>query len=153
MPVDFVANPSFRGSNLYSVLLSSAIRIAQSLNIHRIGPDQAQPLSEDLVREREVQKSTWTYLRTQDWFSIPFTNAHAIAPGHCTTPLPTNCNGISGLSRDGNEFKSLPMESATEQSYMLNIFQGMIFEDMHYQRLTSKQWQTYAATSLTRLPR
>jgi len=77
--------------------------------------------------DREIQKSLWTYLCTQDWFNIPFANAHAISPAHCTTPLPLNCDGISGFSQNKDRFKALPAECPTQMTYMLNVFQGRLF--------------------------
>lgn len=114
----------FGGSNLFAVLMSSAIRIAQSLNMHRIGPDLRSPTTMELRRDREIQKSMWAYLCTQDWFNIPFANAHAIAPNHCTTPLPLNCDGIGGLVPNGAEFQALSMETPTQMTYILNLYQG-----------------------------
>ena len=73
-----------------------------------------------------MQKCLWLYLCTQDWFNIPFANAHAIAPNHCTTPLPLNCDGVNGFHQDGDAFKALPKDTATQMTYMLNIYQGLI---------------------------
>ncbi|KAH7020734.1 uncharacterized protein B0I36DRAFT_387593 [Microdochium trichocladiopsis] len=111
----------FNGSNLLSVLLSSAIRIAQALNIHRLGPDPVEPLPYHQAIQRELRKSIWMFLSTQDWFLIPFSNAQSIFPSYCTTPRPVNCNAIAGLGskQSKNLFSPRLMEEPTLMSYQL----------------------------------
>ena len=93
--------------------------------MHRIGPDRPEGAANNETKlDREIQKSLWLYLCNQDWFNIPFANAHAISPAHCTTPLPINCDGISGLAHESKAFESMPMDSPTQMTYMLNMFQG-----------------------------
>ncbi|KAH6664576.1 hypothetical protein B0J14DRAFT_681677 [Halenospora varia] len=114
---------NFDGSDLLAVLFSCAIRIAQTLNIHRLGLD-APRLSSTQKSEREVQKSIWLFLTIQDWFMIPFGNAFSIYPTHCTTSLPANCDGIAGgLPPPTNEFLPLPMDFPTHMSYNLIMYQ------------------------------
>ncbi|KAH8650606.1 hypothetical protein BGZ60DRAFT_569492 [Tricladium varicosporioides] len=112
---------NFDGSNLLAVLFSCAIRIAQALNIHRLGLD-SPGLTSIEKSQREVQKSIWLFLTIQDWFMIPFGNAFSIYPTHCTTSLPTNCDGIAGGSSPTNEFLPLPIDFPTHMSYNLIMY-------------------------------
>lgn len=116
------------GSNLLSVLLSSAIRIAQALNIHRLGPDPIKPASQQITLRRELEKSAWLFLSTQDWFMTPFNNAHSISPNYCTTPLPTHCSDIAGVTDEtGVPFQPQPMQEPTLMSYQLFMYKGACF--------------------------
>ncbi|KAH8897224.1 hypothetical protein GQ53DRAFT_837902 [Thozetella sp. PMI_491] len=110
----------FNGSNLLAVLLSSAIRIAQSLNVHRLGPDPVELPYRDKV-QREIRKSIWMFLSTQDSFMIPFSNSHSISLNYCNTPAPLNCNAISGAGANGRSdpFKPVSIEQPTAMSYQL----------------------------------
>jgi hypothetical protein len=114
------------GSNLLAVLLSSAARIAQALNMHRIGPDPSNIQPEKRL-DREIQKSMWLFLCVQDWFFIPFVNSHCIYPNHCTTPLPLNCDGIAGIQQGNDTFNALPMNTPTHMTYLLNMYKGEHF--------------------------
>jgi hypothetical protein len=109
---------------MLSVMLASAIRIAQSLNIHRLGPDPEIPISNQGTLQREIEKSVWMFLRTQDWLLIPFNNAYSISPRHCTTPRPIHCSGISGLAPGREPFESISLEQPTLMSYQLIMFEG-----------------------------
>lgn len=119
--------------------------------MHRIGPDRSDvALDEKQKLERELQKSLWIFLCNQDWFNIPFANAHAISPAHCTTPVPLNCDGISGLSQNGASFKAEPMDKPTQMTYMLDMFQGLSCDELRQQQLMQEQWPMYAEAFSTR---
>ena len=108
-----------------TVLLASAIRIGQTLNIHRLGPDPTRPQSRENFLAREIEKSVWLFLCNQDWFLIPFSNAHSISPDYCTTPLPLNSNVISGVGEMPSDIHhSLPMEWPTLMSFQLIMHRG-----------------------------
>ena len=94
------------------------------MNIHRLGPDPAsQP--RDKAVSRELKKSIWLFLCNQDWFLIPFSNAHSISPEYCTTPLPINSNAISGVGETSFQpLESRPMEEPTLMSYQLMMHKG-----------------------------
>lgn len=77
-------------SNQQSILLASAIKISQSLGLHRLGPEPTQPSERDF-RGRRV----WAQLCTQDWFSIPFSESYLIQPLHSNTEKPGNRNDDS----------------------------------------------------------
>lgn len=72
-------------SNNQSVLLASAVRIAQSLGLHRLSNSAKDPATE---RGRRV----WCQLCTQDWFGIPFLESYTINPLYSQTSKPTNCH-------------------------------------------------------------
>ncbi|KAK5127779.1 hypothetical protein LTR85_004895 [Meristemomyces frigidus] len=112
----------FDGSNNLTVLLSSAIRIAQALGIHRLGPDALTSKSPEDMLQREISKSIWMFLTTQDWFLIPFSSAYSISPRHCTTPLPSNCNGIAGFSGQIEPFDPVRSDQPTHMSFLLAMF-------------------------------
>jgi hypothetical protein len=70
-----------RFSNSQSVLLASAVRVAQSLGLHRLGKPkrtshEAQNETRTDMVQREVGKRIWQQLTTQDWFSVPFSESY-----------------------------------------------------------------------------
>lgn len=86
-------------SDLISTLMACAIRIAQSLGIHRLGADKTegtgrsvepQRIERDLI-DREVSKRVWWFLIRQDWLQIPFLNTYTIHATQFNTPRPKNC--------------------------------------------------------------
>lgn len=109
---------------MWAVLLAAAIRIAQALNMHRIGPDPEEPMSPHAQLDREIQKALWLFLCIQDWFFIPFVNAHSVSPAHCTTPLPINCDGIAAFSDDSGTFTALSSGKPTQMIYLLRMHRG-----------------------------
>lgn len=74
-------------SNGHSVMLASAVRIGQSLGLHRLIDKNAGS-----VVEREIGRRVWAQLCVQDWFSIPFSEAYLINPLYSTSSLPRNCH-------------------------------------------------------------
>ena len=99
-----VACQDIGGSDLIQTLLSTAIRIAQHLQIHAFRPDaewEAKQASKGIdassdegvkaLINREIRKRLWCVLASEDWVSISVRRSYAIFPSHCTTPLPTNC--------------------------------------------------------------
>lgn len=75
-------------SNTQAVLLASAIRIAQSLGLHRL--DDSKPRS----MERELGRRVWAQLCQQDWFSIPFAECYLIQPMYSKSLPPLNCDDV-----------------------------------------------------------
>lgn len=59
-------------ADMYFTLLGAAIRVAQALNMHRLGPDKDSKYS-DIARE--VRKRTWYQLLYQDAFHVAFNGA------------------------------------------------------------------------------
>jgi len=74
-------------SNSQSVLLASAVRIAQSLGLHRLTAN-----ARGTVTELEIGRRVWAQLCTQDWFSTCFSEAYLIHPLHSTSDAPRNCH-------------------------------------------------------------
>ncbi|KAH7056946.1 c6 zinc finger domain-containing protein [Macrophomina phaseolina] len=89
-------------SNHHSVLLASAVRIAQSLGLHKLS-DNAKGHSAE--RGRRV----WCQLCTQDWFGIPFSETYSIHPLHTSTAKPMNCHEHDMLEQ--------PVSSPTRASF------------------------------------
>ncbi|BDD61656.1 hypothetical protein MAP00_006694 [Monascus purpureus] len=69
-------------SDFIMVLMSATIRIAQSLNLHRLGSEKAdhRDVREDPARtvqdliDLEVKKRVWWFIVRQDWLQVPFQN-------------------------------------------------------------------------------
>lgn len=72
-------------SDSQSILLASAVRIAQSLGLHRLTDSAKGPMAE---RGRRV----WCQLCTQDWFGTPFSESYSINPLNSESRKPTNCH-------------------------------------------------------------
>ncbi|KAJ5092973.1 hypothetical protein N7456_008834 [Penicillium angulare] len=86
-------------SNGFSVLLASAVRIAQGLGLHQL-EDKGQ-LSPSNTVTREIGRRVWCQLCIQDWFSIPFTESYLVHRLSFSTPKPLNCDDdIQNLSND-----------------------------------------------------
>ncbi|BDD60727.1 hypothetical protein MAP00_005826 [Monascus purpureus] len=94
-------------SNRQSVLLASAVRVAQNLGLHRLGEEMEEE-SPDLVK-RELGRRVWWQLCTQDWFSIPFSESYLIHSTCFDTGKPRNCYE--------EDMRSLPDDIPTIMSY------------------------------------
>ncbi|OAP55122.1 hypothetical protein AYL99_10822 [Fonsecaea erecta] len=81
-----------------SVLLGSALKIAQSLGLDQLcrNPtlEQILPTTSEEKRHAllriEVGRRLWSHLCIQDWMSLPFTESHCINPLHFTTTKPSS---------------------------------------------------------------
>ncbi|GAM34098.1 C6 transcription factor [Talaromyces pinophilus] len=86
-------------SDLIASLMGSAIRIAQSLGLHRLGPDKLDssggtadsPRKTRKLIDREVKKRIWWFIIRQDWLQIPFMNTYTIHASQFNTPRPKHC--------------------------------------------------------------
>jgi hypothetical protein len=86
-------------SNGFSVLLASAVRIAQGLGLHQLGSDDNSQSIDSL--KREIGRRVWCQLCLQDWFSIPYTESYLIHRACFTTERPLNCDDeINNLSEN-----------------------------------------------------
>ncbi|KAK1965414.1 hypothetical protein LY78DRAFT_712477 [Colletotrichum sublineola] len=74
-------------SNSQSIHLAAAVRIAQSLGLHRLKYD----IAESNV-EKETGRRVWCQLCSQDWFGIPFSESYLISPLYSTSEPPRNCH-------------------------------------------------------------
>ncbi|KAJ5223318.1 hypothetical protein N7468_007860 [Penicillium chermesinum] len=91
-------------SNNQSIMLAAAIRIAQSLGLHRLGEDARGP-----DEELETGRRVWQELCTQDWFSTSFSESYIITPLHSTSLPPKNY--------DEDTMDVLPEEKPTVTSF------------------------------------
>ncbi len=109
-------------SNTQSVLLASAVRIAQSLGLHRLGGETRRCQDLTNVKEmeayvrRESGRRVWQQLVTQDWFSVPFSETYCVNPLHFTSVQPSNCSEVS--------MEILPLSSPTVTSYGNFLFES-----------------------------
>ena len=114
-------------SNEQFLLLGSAVKIAQSLGLQRIGPDsddvKYRPGCSNLVlspahRERLIKRETgrrlWAQLCLQDWFSIPYSEMYSINCLHYSTIKPINC--------DDDTMEPLPESVPTNASFLNFLF-------------------------------
>lgn len=87
-------------SNRQSVLLASAVRVAQNLGLHRLG-QEIEDQSPDLVKH-EICRRAWSQLCVQDWFNIPFSETYLIHMPSFNTDKPRNCfeEDMQSLSDD-----------------------------------------------------
>ncbi|KAJ8613215.1 hypothetical protein MRB53_037081 [Persea americana] len=108
---DYMSNPSLHAiqaiatltlpahllgrSTKQSILIATGIRLAQTLNMHRIKPETST--SHVVHIDREVRRRVWCQLATQDFFSTPFSESHTINLLLTTTDPPSNC--IDGIMR------------------------------------------------------
>lgn len=74
-------------SSSQSIHLAAAVRVAQSLGLHRIGPE-----AKGTKTEKEIGRRVWTQLCSQDWFGIPFSESYLINPLYSTSEPPLNCH-------------------------------------------------------------
>lgn len=72
-----------RFSNSQSVLLAAAVRIAQSLGLHRLGKPKSsahENANYDPAErvQQEIGRRVWQQLTIQDWFSVPFSETYCL---------------------------------------------------------------------------
>ncbi|KAL8366363.1 hypothetical protein RB595_004912 [Gaeumannomyces hyphopodioides] len=81
-------------SNTQSIHLAAAVRIAQSLGLHRLGPDvvSSSPVGGAGRVEAEIGRRVWCQLCSQDWFGIPFSESYLVNPAYSTSEPPSNCH-------------------------------------------------------------
>jgi hypothetical protein len=91
-------------SSSQSIYLAAAVRIAQSLGLHRLGTSAS-----GTVTEKEIGRRVWTQLCTQDWFSIPFSESYLINPLYSASEPPLNCHD--------HDLLPLPLSVPTITSY------------------------------------
>jgi hypothetical protein len=104
-------------SNKQSVLLGAALKISQSLGIHKLvknaSIDSITPFStiEDKRRilDREIRRRLWSQICVQDWFCVPSTEACNINPLFATSVKPSN--------RDFLTMEHVPDDIPTYVSY------------------------------------
>jgi hypothetical protein len=91
-------------SNSQSIHLAAAVRIAQSLALHRLGPE-----APGTTVEKEIGRRVWCQLCSQDWFSIPFSESYLVNPAYSTSEPPSNAHD--------HDLVPLPLHVPTQTSY------------------------------------
>lgn len=118
-----------------SILLASALKIAQVLGLDKLGHDVAlenitssssQDQRQSLLM-RELGRKLWSQLCMQDWMSLPCTGNHNINPAHFTTTRPS--------SRDHLTMESLPATFPTYVSYGNYLFEIAKLGVKHYEAM------------------
>lgn len=74
-------------SNMQSIYLASAVRVAQSLGLHKLTPE-----TPGTFPEKEAGRRVWTQLCIQDWFNIPFSETYLVNPLYARSEPPWNCD-------------------------------------------------------------
>ena len=100
-------------SQLNATLISAAVRIAESLGLHKIEDTTSSSsfngnISSENI-EKEVGKRVWCQMVIQDHFAIPFTDTYCIDPAQYSTTLPKNA--------DDHDLVDLPDSTPTISSY------------------------------------
>jgi hypothetical protein len=101
-------------SNRLSVLLASAVRIAQGLGLHQLGEQKERnhkTYTDNLIG-REIGRRVWCQLCIQDWFSIPFTESYLLHHQGFTTLKPQNSD---------DSMTPLPDHTPTVTSYPVSF--------------------------------
>ncbi|KAJ1325089.1 proline utilization trans-activator [Microdochium nivale] len=93
-------------SNMQSIHLAAAVRIAQAIGLHKLTSDSKGTDT----GAAELGRRVWQQLCSQDWFNIPFSETYLINPLYSRSEPPMNCID------DGN-FVPLPESAATSESY------------------------------------
>ncbi|QGA19014.1 hypothetical protein EYB26_006699 [Talaromyces marneffei] len=115
-------------SDRISVLLASAVRIAQCLCLHRLGSDPRENTNtveespramQQRLIDREISKRVWWFLVRQDWLQIPFNNTYNIHPTQFNTPMPKNCGEEPSLMFSSNAVIDHDQEHYTQGSYTM----------------------------------
>ncbi|KAF3801922.1 hypothetical protein GCG54_00015144 [Colletotrichum gloeosporioides] len=91
-------------SSSQSIQLAAAVRIAQSLGLHRLGSETTRN-----TIDREIGRRVWCQLCSQDWFGIPFSESYLINPLYSTSEPPLNCHD--------QDLLPLPVDTPTITSY------------------------------------
>jgi hypothetical protein len=116
-----------------SVLLANAVRIAQCLCLHRLGPDPREttdtveecPLTmQQRLIDREISKRVWWFLVRQDWLQIPFNNTYNIHPTQFNTPMPKNCEEEIPLMFSSHAIIDHDQEHYTQGSHTMVLNHG-----------------------------
>ena len=107
-------------SNTQSILIASAIRIAQSLGLHRLKGERGEYKAPTNDREIEAHiqletgRRVWQHLLAHDWFSVPFSETYSVSPLHTTSKQP--------LHFDKKTFELMPRSCPSIVSYMNFLF-------------------------------
>lgn len=132
---------NFDKSDLICVLVSAAIRIAQCLNLHRLGTDDPGAGVDEAV-DREVRKRVWWFLVRYDWLQIPFQNTCQIHYSQFNTPMPANCHDDEERIIKDSRIDAQPAKISTITTWTNCLAQSKASHfELAGQRLTAiSQW-------------
>lgn len=99
--------PGFSSSQ--SILLATAVRIAQSMGLHKLCLGVTGRKT-----EVEVGRRVWIQLCSQDWFGIPFSESYLINPLYSTSAPPTHCHD--------HDLIALPLHTPSITSYCRYLY-------------------------------
>ncbi|KAF5552577.1 hypothetical protein FMEXI_2728 [Fusarium mexicanum] len=124
-------------SDLICVLVSAAIRIAQCLNLHRLGHDDPGASVNEAI-DREVRKRVWWFLVRYDWLQIPFQNTCQIHYSQFNTPMPANCHDDEQRMIQGGRVNAQPAEICTITTWTNCLAQMSVVMWRHHDRMLRK---------------
>ncbi|RBQ81865.1 hypothetical protein FVER14953_13362 [Fusarium verticillioides] len=131
---------NFDKSDLICVLVSAAIRIAQCLNLHRLGlHDPVAGANEPI--DREVRKRVWWFLVRYDWLQIPFQNTCQIHYSQFNTPMPANCHDDEQRMMKDGRIDAQPAEISTITTWTNCLAQMSVVMWRHHDNM-SRQGST-----------
>ncbi|SCV39227.1 uncharacterized protein FFB14_07130 [Fusarium fujikuroi] len=125
---------NFDKSDLICVLVSAAIRIAQCLNLHRLGFDDPGADVNEVI-DREVRKRIWWFLVRYDWLQIPFQNTCQIHYSQFNTPMPANCHDDEERMIKDGKIDAQPAEISTITTWTNCLAQMAIVMWRHHDRM------------------
>ncbi|KAH8651225.1 hypothetical protein BX600DRAFT_441662 [Xylariales sp. PMI_506] len=106
-------------SQLNATLFNAAVRIAESLGMHRIRKTEIPaPKTKAEWQERaemEVGKRIWCQMTIQDYFAIYFTDSYSISPELVETSIPLNA--------DDHDLVDMPRNFPTVTSYIRVLYE------------------------------
>ncbi|KAJ3526429.1 hypothetical protein NM208_g11195 [Fusarium decemcellulare] len=130
---------NFDKSDLICVLISTAIRISQCLNLHRLGADRPGTASVkgDIQNaiDREVRKRVWWFLVRYDWLQIPFQNTCQIHLAQFNTPMPANSFDDAERMIQNGAVVSQPDDVCTSSSWTNCLNQLAVLVWKHQDRV------------------
>ncbi|KAF5648939.1 hypothetical protein F52700_757 [Fusarium sp. NRRL 52700] len=128
---------NFDKSDLICVLVSAAIRIAQCLNLHRLGLDEPGAGVNEVI-DRQVRKRVWWFLVRYDWLQIPFQNTCQIHYSQFNTPMPANCHDDEQRMINGGRVNAQPAEICTITTWTNCLAQMSVVMWRHHDRMLRK---------------
>ncbi|RSM02933.1 hypothetical protein CDV31_010674 [Fusarium ambrosium] len=130
---------NFDKSDLICVLISTAIRISQCLNLHRLGADRpvTGAVEDDIqnIINREIRKRVWWFLVRYDWLQIPFQNTCQIHPAQFNTPMPANSFDDEARMIQNGAVVSQPADVCTSTSWTNSLNQLSVLIWKHQDRM------------------
>ncbi|RSL39977.1 hypothetical protein CEP53_013674 [Fusarium sp. AF-6] len=130
---------NFDKSDLICVLISTAIRISQCLNLHRLGADRpvTGAVEDDIqnIINREIRKRVWWFLVRYDWLQIPFQNTCQIHPAQFNTPMPANSFDDEARMIQNGAVVSQPADICTSSSWTNSLNQLSVLIWKHQDRM------------------